>query len=410
MLLFAAAPAPAQDEPIARIELTPETVAVGEAAELRVTVLVPTWFPTPPQFPSFEVPNAVVRLPPNSSRATSERVGRASWSGITRRYEVYPLISANFLLGGERMRLSYANPGADPIEAEIELDSVSLQVTVPAGAQSLDPYVAGTRFELRRDIEPEPTALSAGDALVVTYTAELEGLPAIFLPPLAPQIDSSAVSVYADEPVVSEGPPATRTEKTTLVLNSGGDFVLPAVSLRWWNTVTSTIETAAVEPSTISVTGLAVMEPDQTFDQATDWRLMTLLALLAVGILSALAFMAPRITRRVKNARLRFEQSEEFAFRELRRSFRRHDAAASYDALLRWHDRLGSEMEPRQFVAAFGDHDLVRDLDALAAALYANRDERIDYEAFALRLLTARRAFLATSHSQAHGGIPSLNP
>ena len=57
-----------QPDPIIRVSLEPEAVNVGEAAELRITVLGPTWFPEPPEFPSFEVPNALVRLPPNSSR------------------------------------------------------------------------------------------------------------------------------------------------------------------------------------------------------------------------------------------------------------------------------------------------------------------------------------------------------
>ena len=53
----------AQEQPIVRVEVTPETVSVGESVELKVTVLVPTWLPEPPVFPSFEVPNVQVRLP-----------------------------------------------------------------------------------------------------------------------------------------------------------------------------------------------------------------------------------------------------------------------------------------------------------------------------------------------------------
>ena len=41
--LLSSAAALAQDRPIVRAEITPETVAVGESVELKVTVLVPTW-------------------------------------------------------------------------------------------------------------------------------------------------------------------------------------------------------------------------------------------------------------------------------------------------------------------------------------------------------------------------------
>ena len=61
----------AQQSPIVRVSVTPETVSVGESAELRVTVLVPTWFPRPPVYPAFELANAITRLPADSSYPVS---------------------------------------------------------------------------------------------------------------------------------------------------------------------------------------------------------------------------------------------------------------------------------------------------------------------------------------------------
>ena len=70
----------AQDLPFVRVEVTPAEIAVDEPIRLRVTVLAPTGFPQPPTFPSFEISNAIVRLPPDSSRATSERVNRETYT------------------------------------------------------------------------------------------------------------------------------------------------------------------------------------------------------------------------------------------------------------------------------------------------------------------------------------------
>ncbi len=53
--------------------------------------------------------------------------------------------------------------------------------------------------------------LEAGDAIVITYRAELDGLPAIFLPPLAPGIEFEGVSDYADTPDVEDGDTARRS-------------------------------------------------------------------------------------------------------------------------------------------------------------------------------------------------------
>ena len=62
----------AQEQPIVRVQVTPNSASVGEAAELTVTVLVPTWFTRPPVYPSFELANA-----------SAMSLGRAS-SGPTR--------------------------------------------------------------------------------------------------------------------------------------------------------------------------------------------------------------------------------------------------------------------------------------------------------------------------------------
>ena len=102
-LVLLAATASAQDQPIVRITLTPEEVNVGEAAEMQVTVFVPTWFAKPPVFPTFEVANAVTRLPPDSSYPMSQRIGRDTWSGIVRNYKIYPLSASVFELGGNSL-------------------------------------------------------------------------------------------------------------------------------------------------------------------------------------------------------------------------------------------------------------------------------------------------------------------
>ena len=123
----------AQDEPIVRVEVTPEAVNVGESAQLRVTVLVPTWFPRPPVFPSFELSNAITRLPPDSSYPTSKRVGRETWSGIIRNYRVYPMLGATYRLAGQTIRVTWANPGADPLIAEVPIPDIEFRGVVPEG-------------------------------------------------------------------------------------------------------------------------------------------------------------------------------------------------------------------------------------------------------------------------------------
>ena len=116
------APASAQEPPIVRMELEPKVVSVGEPVELRITVLAPTWFPRPPVYPSFELANAMTRVPPDSSYPISERVGAETWSGITRSYELYPLIAATYRLAAKTITVTWADPETrSPVAREVGL-------------------------------------------------------------------------------------------------------------------------------------------------------------------------------------------------------------------------------------------------------------------------------------------------
>lgn len=402
----------AQDLPFVRVEVTPAEIAVGEPIRLRVTVLAPTWFPQPPTFPSFEISNAIVRLPPDSSRATSERVNRETWAGIVRNYQVYPLIGATYRLDDLTMRVTYADPGdSSPVTVDIDVPPIEFRAVVPTGAESLHPYIAGRALTLTRDIGGNVDALEVGDALVIRYTAELDGLPAIFLPTLVEPGETPGVSVYADQAEVGDDTPARRSEKLTYVFNAGGDFEIPAATLDWWNTETSTIETASVSALTISVMGPPV--PQEPLEgPAADWSWLPVIGWVLV------LFVAMRfLLRRAATIRAwwlayqkRRHASEEYAFDQLRKALHAGDTHAAHDALLKWLDRFELGMDAREFARKYGDAALNEQVDRLSRALYSGSGESINPKRLERSLVSARRRCRYESRGGEHAMLPPLNP
>lgn len=400
----------AQDRPFVKVGVTPAEIAVGEPIRLRVTVLGPTWFPQPPVFPSFEITNAIVRLPPNSSRATSERIGRETWTGVVRNYRIYPLVDAAYRLDGLTMRVVYADPGSSPVTAEIDVPPIEFQATVPAGAENLDPYMAGRELNLTRTIDGDPASPNTGDALVVTYTAELDGLPAIFLPPLAAGLQIDGVSIYADEPVVENGPPARRTEKLTLVFESGGDVALPGIALDWWNTETGRIETAAVPDLAFSVAGPAraagkTENPNQRSSLA-----IAVLALVFILLIILLQIFIPVISKSLREAAAARRQSERYAFEALRDAVAKREPRAVHQALAVWLDRLRYDTDVRRFARDYGDAILQSNVDALSAAIYSDSPKTPDLRGLLKGLVAARRNLLNHGPNAARSALPPLNP
>ena len=409
LLLASGTTALGQERPIVRAAMMPEVVAVGEAAELTVTVLVPTWFTRPPVYPSFELANAITRQPADNSYPIRERVGSDSWSGIVRSYEVYPLLGATYRLSGQSMSIAYADPGKDPVIMDVELPEIVFRGSVPGGAETLHPYIAGRSLALSLEVDGATDALAAGDALVLSYVAELDGLPAIFIPPLAPDMQLEGVSVYADEPVVEDGTPARRSEKVTLVFNAGGDVTIPGIELSFWNTASGALETVSAAGLKLTVQGPVAVTDSDTAAETIRW---TQLATLAGGLLLlilALRHWVPLGLRQYRDAALRRRQSEPYAFDLLARALRSGSNDAAYKALLAWIERLAPGMDTRRFASSFGDESLGVAIDSLSAAIHSGSG-MADLGTLRTGLRVARKRYLREISTRRQAPLPPLNP
>jgi len=408
-LAFSAA-AFAEDRPIVRAEITPETVAVGESVELKVTVLVPTWFTRPPVYPNFELANAITRLPDDSSYSIRERIGNDSWSGIVRSYKVLPLFGASYRLSGQSMSITYANPGSEPLTVDIEVPEVIFKGSVPSSAAALDPYIAGRSLKLSLSVEGDSEGLAVGDALVLNYTADLEGLPAIFLPPLAPVLSFDGVSVYADSPDLLDGTLARRSEKLTLVFDAGGEFVVPGFALDFWNTESKSIDSSTVEGFTITVAG-PVTEP-LTSAITTDQQWILKVSLMAgLSVLAYIIYaLGPAAAGHYRAAVEQRRRSEPYAFATLQTALRANNADEAYRAMLTWLQRLDSGMGMRQLAESYGGESLLADVDALSKTNYAGAGIEGDTSRLADGLALARRRYLSQMEVAVKTVLPPLNP
>ena len=400
----------AQEQPVVRVQVKPESVIVGESAELTVTVLVPTWFTRPPVYPTFELANAMTRLPADASYPIRERVGNASWSGIVRTYEIYPLLGASYRMAGQTMTVTFANPGSDPISVKVDVPEVVLRGVVPEGAESLDPYVAGRSLKLALDVEGELDELQAGDALVLTYRAELDGLPAIFLPPLAPALEFEGVSTYRDMPDVQDSGTASRTEKVTLVFDAGGEFSIPGIELRFWNTISQSIEEANADGILVSVAGPPVASSAGEGPAQGRWQWPAGMAVGAVALLLILWRVLPVLLCRYREATARRRQTEYYAFGQLNQALGTGDGSAAYHALLLWLDRLAPGMNAHSFATRYGDEPLSAGLTALSSSLYGGRGTGGDLGQLRRQLAAARKRYLAKNSGGYERHLPPLNP
>ena len=410
LLLLSSSFVAAQVQPIVRVAVSPESVPVGEFATIEVTVLVPTWFAQPPVYPNLELANAITRLPPDSSYPTSERIGRDTWSGIVRKYQIYPLLGATYRLSGQAIRIAYANPGGEPSISDTAMPDIVVRAVVPPGAEQLDPYLSGRRLALSMDIEGDTSALEAGDAIVLRYRAELDGLPAIFIPPLAPALEFDGVSVYADAPRVEDGTPATRSEKLTLVFESGGEFLLPGLSFEYWNTVDQEIAVSTVDGVPVVVQGPPAGFPSGE-DRVTDHRQQWLPGLAILVILTILAVgWRRRGSTRELSAAEQARRLEKRAFAEFLAALRARDPVMSYRSMLAWIRQLNLETDARRFVQRYGSKELLVLVDMLSRCNFSSQEGSPDYSSLRTGFVQARKRYLRHSSARVSRKLAALNP
>ena len=377
-VLLAALPALAQQAkgPIAKVEVKPQTVTVGQPVRLRVTVLVPTWFRKPPVYPAFEIPNTSVRLPPDSSFPTNQRIGGNTWSGIIRDYQIYPQIAGAYRLTDQKIRVVYADPDTrNEVSATVAVPTIEFRGTVPPGAEGISPFFAARTVKLTQKIEGSLAQLAVGDAVVRTVTADVEGVPVMFVPPLTQDRSIDHVSRYAKEPIISEkGTGAalagSRTETITYLFNKPGTYNLPATSLKWWNTAKSAPETSTVPAVTVTVAG-AISSPVQDAGPIKKhiW-FFAVIFVAAVPLFFAVRRFGPGVQSWIQTKHDAWRQSEAFAFRRLLVAVRQECTAAISAHLLEWLARLSPRTTASQLATVTGGGELDRYLKQLGPASF----------------------------------------
>jgi hypothetical protein len=403
LLLPAVAVAEVRQEPIVRAELEPRRVVVGQSAVLRVTVLVPTWFPKPVAYPAFQVPNLLTRLPADSSYPTNEDIEGELWSGIVREYLLYPIHAGRFRLEDQSLTVTWQDPVAQaPLRKELVLETIELDGYVPAGAESLSPFLSGRSLEIEEHLEGDLEALEPGSAVKRIVIARIDGMAAMFLPEMLRAESGDGRSDYAGLATVrDEGTIGERVETIAYVFERGGSFAVEPLRLAYWSTETDRIELAELPGHEFDVGG-GLPLPDVAYRHPLSFWLGSLA--LALGLARVLRGWPAAALARWRALAESIRSSERYAFLVLTRTVRREPATEVARALIRWdeHPALGPASRPPASV------------QALRSAAFGGPGEP-DLDGAARRRLlaelrTQRRARLSAMRPHGESASAPLNP
>ncbi len=410
--LFCAGTMPALAQaPQISVEYDDAQTIVGQPAIVRVKVLVPTFMPKPPVWPSFEAPQLTVRLPERSTSPTSEQINGESWSGIVRSYRLYPMQEGVITVPSQDMIVVYADPETnEPNTVTNKIPAIKVVAVIPEGARGLDPLILANNVSASQTIEANEPALAVGDAIARKIRVDIEGTSPLFIPPLLDLAVPEIVKPYLQDPKVVESLErgvlaGSRDEQATYIALSGGSVILPDVEVKWFNLETYKIETITLAGQSFEITAI---EHETAIDAGIVKRV------LAVGLILLLAtwlikrFVLPRLKLVLANLQGCYLSSRYFAYRQAKTAISNQDLSGFFNGI----DLLTAR---GALAPSDGDDELENAVLSLTASLYDDHNhtgqEKTKLWSAASRALTWWRIGVwQLLHRNKRPDLPPLNP
>ena len=182
-----------------------------------------------------------------------------------RRYGIYPQVSGTLSIKPVRFQaqVSDSSPfSLDPFGARSrtvvrQSEPVQLAVKPVPGNYQGGHWLPAADVKITEEWSKNPFELLPNEPVTRTVTLTAQGLTASQLPEMQQQLPAD-FKQYPDIPVLenrrsADGITGVRQQKNAIIPARAGNYVLPAISLTWWNTATQTMENAVLPERRVQV-------------------------------------------------------------------------------------------------------------------------------------------------------------
>jgi BatD DUF11 like domain len=418
--------------PVIRAKFAPaKGIIVGQPVHLIVEVLVPNFFTDSPDFPTFELENAIVVLPQETPQNFNEQINGQSYAGIRQTYFLYPQQPGDFRLPPAQFGMIYASAPPKTTVAHLTLPPLTFHAEIPAAASDLSYFLPTTSLTMQQKWSSPLTKLRVGDTIERTITVTTTRMQGMLIPPL-PLEAPEGIRIYSDEPKVQDQKTdrgefifGRRTEKAKYLIQKEGDYTLPAIELKWWNLTSNRLVTTTI-PATHFIAAanpnyIAELPPEPEIvppQQPKPVSLRGRYLKIAVAAPFALATFfliwfvykfASVLTSSLKAKREQRLHSEATYFHNLIRASQHNDAQPAYQWLVRWLAHSTSKNTLSRFLERSNDPELTHQVNALTETLFAkNPQETWNGRIMATSLRKLRPTLPSKRRQQT--SLPLLNP
>ena len=303
---------------------------------------------------------------------------------------------------------------------------------LPPGAEGLSLLISTKNLDVKESWKPAVSEgnlqLEVGDALTRSITLRADDVPGMALPEInMPEPDG--MSAYPGQAAVEDDADrgsltGVRKDSVTFICERPGEFVLPAISIPWWDIDADQLNRVLLPSVTVTVvesTSASQESDDEAVSESTSTSKMLLSGAAFVGALVALAiwFRNPLAAQMASWEtqfaawRQRLAESESATFAELKRACRANDPIAAHNALMHWLQQRWDRAETvtiHAFTKRYDDPQLAHELQSLERAAVSRSTswsgQPLIVEATRFRLAQVQ----LPRYSAADSSLPPLNP
>ena len=385
--------------PVVQAHLQPtNNIMVGQPVRLAVTVYVPNYFTGSPDFPEFEIENAVVVMPQDRPENSNTQIGGVRYAGITETYVIYPQQAGDILIPAASIAVPYAIEPPKSATVRVHLPALTFHADVPVAARDLDYFLPTTSLTIQQKWSVPLKNIRVGDSIERTITVTASKMQAMLIPPL-PLKAGDGIRIYPEDPIVQDQKTSRgdfifgrRIQSAKYFIQKEGEYTLPPIELKWWNLSTNRLLTAilpairfSAAPNPGYVTELPPAqetEPVTPAKPVSPWkRYRSLLYKTAAFSIAAFLLLwlawhlVPGVVRRLRLWNERRSHSESAYFGHFQSACEHNDAAQSYTLLLRWLALAYPGRSLEQVIRGQANSALYSEVNALGAAVFAYRGQ-----------------------------------
>lgn len=341
-ILCCASVLPAQVKCFAKVELDRSNVYIQQPFKVTYTVLTATWYTQPLEFDNIQIPAAFV-MPFTKAQPGRFTDNGVEYSGIQFYFIVFPYKAGVFSVPSITIKAE-TPPEGSAVSSKVTLHTTPVSFVVKPVPKNLP---AGEDWLVARDVlltthwSKSLTNLKVGDVIVRTLTIDASGTLPQFIPPIA---DSKVfwAEVYPGKVSLQDtrdeyNANGQRVQTSSWLLTQAGEFELPAEAISWWNPYAARMYTRSIPAVKLMVApnpglGMLTTLKDSLAKAAAPpvaakkgpfliagmiWYKAVALGIAGLLLLGFLIKAVFYLSKKIKNARKQYLQSETYWFRRL---------------------------------------------------------------------------------------------